>query len=365
MRFSIEAKLTTKASALEILQEWRDQCAVTEAALANTASLGHRVDIAHIHEAWSMRGAAPLLIIFMAPPALAAEPLVAPSPSLTGSDLQKTVSDSVHTLASGEESQPQPEINEKVGPEPQLSKDEIIEQIKQLEVQLMILKRAAGVTPEGKKIALPKNGIYVQGDIGLQQREFAGENGITNLTFEPGLYGGVGIGYRYDRNFRFSFEYSTMQNAVSKIRPGIPIPVEDPVVGPVGNNGARFPANGDVKLDSYTVNVYYDLNGFGYERRFRPYIGAGVGLMTSKISGLQPAFFPSIGVDRKLDASDTQPVLNFEAGISYLLGDQMEFYLGGRYTYTSTFLFEDTSFGTLMPNGARNWTIKTGARYTF
>jgi opacity protein-like surface antigen len=234
-----------------------------------------------------------------------------------------------------------------------------------LEAELIMLKRSLGMDRQNKKILLPKQGIYVQADIGLQQREFAGENGITNLMFDPGLYGGVGIGYRYDRNFRFGFEYSQMNNAVSKIRPGIPIPVVDPVVGPVGTNGEQFPANGTVRLDSYTLNAYYDLNGFGYEKRFRPYLGAGVGLMTSKISNLQPAFFPSIGVKRALNGENTQPTFNVQAGIAYLFNRNTEFYLGGQYSYTSTFLFQNTDFGTLMPNGARNWTLKTGVRYTF
>lgn len=240
-----------------------------------------------------------------------------------------------------------------------------LKKIIELEAELIMLKRSLGIDRNNKKILLPKTGLYIQGDIGIQQREFAGENGITNLIFDPGLYGGVGLGYRYDRNFRFSFEYSQMQNSVSKIRPGIPIPVIDPIIGPVGADGAQFPANGSVKLDSYTLNAYYDLNGFGNEKRFRPYIGAGVGLMTSKISNLQPAFFPSIGVNRALNGQDTQPTFNVQAGFSYLFNKNTEFYFGGQYAYTSTFLFENTDFGTLMPNGARNWTLKTGMRYTF
>ena len=226
-------------------------------------------------------------------------------------------------------------------PVAELTTEQAQEKIMRLEAELIMLKRSLGMDRQNKKILLPKQGIYVQADIGLQQREFAGENGITNLMFDPGLYGGVGIGYRYDRNFRFGFEYSQMNNAVSKIRPGIPIPVVDPVLGPIGTN-----ANGTVRLDSYTLNAYYDLNGFGYEKRFRPYLGAGVGLMTSKISNLQPAFFPSAGVDRALNGENTQPTFNFQAGISYLFN-------------------RNTDFGTLMPNGARNWTLKTGMRYTF
>jgi len=246
-----------------------------------------------------------------------------------------------------------------------ISNEEAREKIKELEAQLILLKRSLGIDRQNKKILLPKKGVYVQADIGIQQREFAGENGITNLMFDPGLYGGVGVGYRYDRNFRFSFEYSQMNNSVSKIRPGIPIPVVDPVIGPVGTDGAQFPANGNVKLDSYTLNAYYDLNGFGKEKKIRPYLGAGVGLMTSTIYNLQPQFFPFIGVNRSLNASNTQPTFNFQAGLAYLLNKQTEFYLGGQYAYTSTFLFQNTDFGTLMPNGARNWTLKTGMRYTF
>jgi|694.fasta_scaffold42971_6 opacity protein-like surface antigen len=271
----------------------------------------------------------------------------------------------VPSVASSQEIQAQGSSSDASNPEAELTTEQAQEKIMRLEAELIMLKRSLGMDRQNKKILLPKQGIYVQADIGLQQREFAGENGITNLIFDPGLYGGVGIGYRYDRNFRFGFEYSQMNNAVSKIRPGIPIPVVDPVLGPIGTNGEQFPANGTVRLDSYTLNAYYDLNGFGYEKRFRPYLGAGVGLMTSKISNLQPAFFPSVGVDRTLNAENTQPTFNVQAGISYLFSRNAEFYLGGQYSYTSTFLFQNTDFGTLMPNGARNWTLKTGMRYTF
>ena len=43
-----------------------------------------------------------------------------------------------------------------------------VDRIKELEIELIKLKKAAGIY--GKKIALPKNGIYVQADIGIQQR---------------------------------------------------------------------------------------------------------------------------------------------------------------------------------------------------
>lgn len=271
----------------------------------------------------------------------------------------------VPSEAFGESVQVQDNTTEPKISEADLTQDQAKERIMRLEAELIMLKRSLGMDRQNKKILLPKQGVYVQADIGLQQREFAGENGVTNLMFDPGLYGGVGIGYRYDRNFRFGIEYSQMNNAVSKIRPGMPIPVVDPILGPIGTNGAQFPANGTVRLDSYTLNAYYDLNGFGYEKRFRPYLGAGVGLMTSKISNLQPAFFPAIGVNRALNGENTQPTFNFQAGIAYLFKRNAEFYLGGQYSYTSTFLFQNTDFGTLMPNGARNWTLKTGVRYTF
>jgi opacity protein-like surface antigen len=246
-----------------------------------------------------------------------------------------------------------------------LTTDKVRENIMRLEAELIMLKRSLGMDRQNKKILLPKQGLYVQADIGLQQREFAGERGIGNLMFDPGLYGGLGIGYRYDRNFRFGFEYSQMNNAVTKIRPSVPIPVVDPVLGQVGEDGAQFPANGSIRLYSYTLNAYYDLNGVGDEKRFRPYLGAGVGLMTSKMSNVQPAFFPSVGVNRALNRENTQPTFSFQAGLAYLFQRNTEIYLGGQYSFTSTFLFQDTDFGTIMPNGARNWALKTGVRYTF
>ena len=87
--------------------------------------------------------------------------------------------------------------------EPLSVEEQARNKIIELEAELIILKRSLGMDRQNKKILIPKTGIYIQGDIGIQQREFAGENGITNLTFDPGLYGGAGLGYRYDRNFRF------------------------------------------------------------------------------------------------------------------------------------------------------------------
>jgi len=304
------------------------------------------------------------IFLFAALPSFTTLCLLSQGASLAAPSLELLHSQPETSVAQGPSPAPMQPLSNG-SPTPGLSSEEVERKIEQLESELILLKRSLGLLKKDPKILLPQNGVYVQGDIGIQQREFAGENGITNLMFNSGVYGGVGVGYRYDRNFRFAFEFSQMNNGVNKIRPGIPEPVVDPVLGPIGNNGAQFPANGNVQLTSYMLNAYYDLNGFGYQRRFRPYLGAGVGLTTSSIYGLQPAFFPSIGVNRSLNASNTQPTLGFQAGIAYLVNRNTELYLGAQYIYTSTFLFENTSFGTLMPNGARNWMLKTGARYTF
>ena len=249
----------------------------------------------------------------------------------------------------------------------EITQEDIVNQIKALEIQLIKLKKAAGVYGEGKKIALPKNGIYVQSDIGVQQREWAGENGNTQLFFDAGLYGGLAIGYRYDRNFRFAFEYTEMNNEVSDMRSGAPVKeFRDPKLGFLLSNGSEKEKGlGDVKLQSYTLNAYYDLNGFGHERRFRPYLGVGVGLQTSTLKGVTPASFPFIGAGAEANKASTDPVLTLEAGLSYLATDQAEFFLGGEYSFVDNFLLENTDFGNLQPQGSRSWILKTGARYTF
>jgi opacity protein-like surface antigen len=234
-----------------------------------------------------------------------------------------------------------------------------------LAVGLACLATLGASQATAQQMMEPKVGFFAQGEVGYQSREYAGENGITNLTFDDDWYWGLGIGWRYNKNFRFSVEYSQMTNDVDQIRPGVPIPVEDPILGVIGVDGAQFPAVGDVTLTSWTVNVYYDVDGFGDQNRFRPYVGFGVGMQESEISGLAPAFFSDIGVDRRLNASDTSPVLTFEGGLTYMLSPQTEFYGGLKYSYVSSFLFEDTAFGTLMPNGSRSWIFKGGLRYTF
>jgi hypothetical protein len=64
------------------------------------------------------------------------------------------------------------------------------ERIMRLEAELMMFKRSLGMDRQNKKILLPNQGLYVQADIGLQQRECADGYGIGNLMFDPGLYGG-------------------------------------------------------------------------------------------------------------------------------------------------------------------------------
>ena len=252
--------------------------------------------------------------------------------------------------------------------ESEITPEQIADRIKELEIELIKLKKAAGVYGKGKKIALPKHGIYVQADIGIQQREWSGENGNTQLFFNEGLYGGLAVGYRYDRNFRFAFEYSEMNNDVSDMRAGnggqlFRDPKNTDVI--LQDGSSKVSGNGDVKLQSYTLNAYYDLNGFGHERRFRPYLGAGIGLQTSTLKGVTPSFFPFAGLGAEANGASTDPVMTLEAGISYLATDQAEFFLGGKYSFVDGFLLENTDFGNLQPQGSRNWILKTGVRYTF
>ena len=251
--------------------------------------------------------------------------------------------------------------------ETEITQEEIVNQIKQLEIQLIKLKKAAGLYGKGKKIAIPKNGIYVQSDIGVQQREWAGENGNTQLFFDAGLYGGLAVGYRYDRNWRFAFEYTEMDSEVSDGRSGAGGKLfTDPNLGFILQDGTeKEPFDGDVMLQSYTLNAYYDLNGFGHEKRFRPYVGAGVGLQTSTLKGVRPSAFPFFGAGAEANKASTDPVITLEAGLSYLATDQAEFFIGGEYSFVDIFLLENTDFGNLAPQGSRNWILKTGARYTF
>jgi hypothetical protein len=229
--------------------------------------------------------------------------------------------------------------------------DQLIQENRELKLRLERLEKYAGLNPKAPEPLLPKKGFFVQGDLGYQYRDTAGEDGNTVTSFQGGFYGSTGIGVRVNKNFRFSAEYSNLSSNVNTVSSAF-------------DTTRNYPGFGAIVLNEYTANAYYDLDGFGYQKRWRPYVGVGVGTVKSSIIQLNNTQARSFNVPNA-NGETWAPLVTFEGGMNYLVSKNTEVYLGAKYALGSELLFLNTSFGNLLPQSARNWILKTGIRYTF
>lgn len=242
--------------------------------------------------------------------------------------------------------------------------DQLIQENRDLKLRLERLEKLSGVNPKVPEALLPKNGFYIQGDLGYQYRDVAGENGNTWTAFYGGFYGSAGLGYRLNKNFRFAAEYANLSSKASRVAT---------LANPNDvTTGYSAPGLGAITLNQYTFNAYYDVDGFGPKKRYRPYIGLGVGTNTSSIIQLSNTVAAPLNFCGPTGTSPciangvtSAPVVTFEAGINYVVSKNMEIYAGGKYALGSELLFNNTAFGNLLPQSSRNWILKTGLRYTF
>ena len=152
-----------------------------------------------------------------------------------------------------------------------------------------------------------------------------------------------------------SAEYANQSSDVDKVSANY---------GP-GNtlNGRPLPGMGAITLNQYTLNAYYDVPGFGYRKRIRPYAGVGVGVQKSSIMGLSNDFAST--ADLYAWGETWVPLLTLQAGASYVVNENTEIYAGGKYSQGAEMLFRGTDFGNILPQSSKNWSVSGGVRYTF
>lgn len=234
----------------------------------------------------------------------------------------------------------------------------LIQQNAELRERIEKIEAAASTSEaeeESEKNLAPKNGLYVQADIGGQFRDFAGEDGDTVTYFKRGFYGSAGIGYRFSENFRMSAEYANQSSDVDKVSADY---------GPgIAQNGRPLPGMGAITLNQYTLNAYYDAPGFGYRKRIRPYVGVGVGTQKSAIMNLSNDLASTF--DLYAWGETWVPLVTLQAGASYVVSENTEIYAGGKYSQGAEMLFRGTDFGNLLPQSSKNWSVSGGVRYTF
>ncbi len=187
-----------------------------------------------------------------------------------------------------------------------------------------------------------------------------------DTDFDNGTAFGAELGYRATKNWRFGLEGSRTTADVNG-HDGIFLGADDisgldgaALVGlatPLGATVGEFLADGqgDIEQKGVFLNAYYDFNEGS---RFRPYLGAGVGLVDTAIN-YSPSGSPII------DDSATAFAYQGRAGASYNVNGPLDVF--AEYTYRATEGVDSDNqifAGTLEAESSQSL-VTAGARYNF
>lgn len=142
-------------------------------------------------------------------------------------------------------------------------------------------------------IAVPAQagGLYISGSAGVSLADDSDVTGTgidTSLDFDPGTVATLATGYAFDNGFRGELELASRWNDAETVG---------------GSTGT-----GDTRAISGMLNVLYDINP---DHAITPYIGAGLGAVQIKDSGIASINGSSISDD------DTVFAYQAMAGVSY------------------------------------------------
>ena len=228
-------------------------------------------------------------------------------------------------------------------------------------------------------------GFYLRGDIGYSiwndpdiefDNQVAGfSSPIDDFSSDNAIVLGGGVGYKFRKYLRIDltadhrtnkdFEGSTLCGACAG--------------GPIGDR--TLGQQTDLDLSTFFANAYFD---FGHNKRFKPYIGGGVGFAYldygTYISSNNPTINNTTGVTQAdLDAAnpsreanllfegenDIRFAWNLQAGASYDLTKNLAFDGSYRYTRIDGGDIAQTDVGPIVSDDLVGHEIRLGLRYTF
>lgn len=204
--------------------------------------------------------------------------------------------------------------------------------------------------------ASSSSGVYVSGKLGFAVVPDLTATGSSwtgtwndDISFNTGMAINGAIGYEF-APFRTEFELGYQKNDAdysdgTEIYRGIPLP------------HYRYDfADGNVNTTTYMANGYYD---FKLGNGFTPYLGAGLGLATVKLSDMRnESWHHSYG------DSDTVFAYQFMIGASYALDKNWALDLSYRYVGTAN-SSSDNGWGTKTDFEFYSHNFLLGGRYTF
>lgn len=208
-------------------------------------------------------------------------------------------------------------------------------------------------------------GLYGSIQLGYSEQASESEPYGNNIAvdadfpaeFDAGdsVVGGVGIGYRFNDNFRLEGRLAYRNSDFNETQ-----------FGTGERNGSEYILNGEISSTTLTVEGFYD---FSNSSAFTPYIKAGIGVSdndySARLGGAGVAAFdPYDGTtdgyyDNYADDSSTEFSWNVGFGGSYDLSDKTALYVEYQYTvfgdvrtgqdsFTDGFKIDDAAANELM-----------------
>ena len=179
-------------------------------------------------------------------------------------------------------------------------------------------------------------GPAFQQNISIKDGTGFGDGG--DVSFDTGLRAGVDVGYNFNQSFAVELDAGVIRNTINQI--GIQ------PLSPVG-------ATAELDEIPLLVNGLYH---FPLPGAFKPYVGAGVGVVVGIFDGSNiPGFYFSYPPGSSTAYSDTDLTFAYqiEAGFKYSVGKHMDFGLAYKVVGTSDHSWTDN-----------NITLKTGGTMT-
>lgn len=187
---------------------------------------------------------------------------------------------------------------------------------------------------------LNDSGVYLEGAIGpsyLQDEDIYDTTAQygANSDYKLGWTGGLGLGYRFNQNWRLGFNVNYNRNSLKKI------------IGGDETNASR----GYARAITYMLNGYYDIN---LHSVWTPFFGLGLGAATMTHDFKQ-------GGNYKY--TDTAFAYQAIVGVSYAINHQLDAFADFRHLGTTQ--YHTQLAGYKIQSYYQNNFIDLGLRYTF
>jgi opacity protein-like surface antigen len=177
------------------------------------------------------------------------------------------------------------------------------------------------------------SGVYLRGDIGVgvtnygdyrqQEVSQAGGTFIAKEDSSTTFFGGAGIGYRFNNWFRV--------DGTLEYRGGATVGATDVVFNPFIGGNQTNTYKGNLSSIVALFNAYVDL---GTWNCLTPYIGAGIGYASNRITGLTDQGLQFTGASTLATASDGDKAglaWALMAGVGYEVNKNLTLEVGYRY----------------------------------